>query len=152
MSAVTAIPAKPGARVRVEFMPGRVAELPAFEVGGVPKYVMCRLAKQANGHFALVPETWHQMVRLTSTLHREMGLPCSYRTIYNLVKAGFVRGSLISTRTILVDLASLIEHFKRTELGEDKPAFWTRDRIDRYRYAALSSAVNECDESDDEAE
>ena len=126
--------------VRVEFMPGRVAEVPAMTVAGLPKYVVCRLAKQSNGSYALIPESWHQMVPLTRTLHKELGLNCSYRTLYNLVRAGFVRGSMPTSGLTLIDLASVAEHLRNCEVSEDKPLFWTKDRKDRYRWAAAGSA------------
>jgi hypothetical protein len=136
----------------VEFLPGRKMEVPAYEVNGVPKYVMCRLARQANGTYALIPEAWNQMVRLTRNTTHKMGVPCGYTALYRLVKAGFVRGSLLTTHTILVDLGSVAEHIRATELGEDAPIFWTRDRIDRYRHANFggAGAGNAPDEAEDE--
>lgn len=138
------------ARVRVEFMPGRVAEVPPLEVAGVPKYVICRLAKQANGTYAMVPQTWHQMVRMTKKLHMELGLPCSYKTIYRLVKAGFVKGCLLTTNTLLLDLASLAEHLEKCEVSPEKKPFWTREREERFRWA--SSRVNGEPDEDEEDE
>ena len=144
------IRAERGRRVRVEFMPGRVTEVPAITVAGIPKFVMCRLAKQPNGTYAMIPEGWDQMVRMTRKLHAELGLHCSYRTIYSLVKSGFVRGSLLSPQTIMVDLGSLAEHIRRTELGEGKPTFWTKARIDRYRYSVAGADGASDDEEADE--
>lgn len=126
---------KKNPRVQVQFMPGRVADVGALESRGTPKYVVCRLKAQANGMYALIPETWNQMARMTRELHAELGLPCSYQTIYKLVYAGFVRGVLLTHRTFLVDLASLADHFKACEVTEGAEMFWTRPRVERYRNA-----------------
>ncbi len=121
--------------VKVEFMPGRVAEMPAHLLQAPPKFVMCRLVKQPNGMYAPVPIEWSPMVRMSRDLHRDLGLPCSYRTLYKLVKAGFVAGSLPSPWVLMIDLASLIEHFEATQVDPDGPKFWTRERIAAFREA-----------------
>lgn len=152
MTPATASPKKSIPRVQVEFMPGRVAEVAAMEVQRAPKYVVCRLKLQANGAYALIPETWNQMARMTRELHAELGLPCSHQTIYKLVYAGFVRGCLLTHRTFLVDLASLADHFKACEVGEGKEPFWTRPRMERYRQACrrFRSFGDEDDEDDED--
>jgi len=139
---------KTGPRVRVEFMPGRVAEVAAMQAHGTPKYVVCRLKAQANGTYAMIPETWNQMVRMTRELHAELGLPCSYQTIYKLVYAGFVRGCLLTHRTFLVDVASLAEHLKACEVQEGQEPFWNRARVERYRQACQRVRWADEDEED----
>lgn len=130
------LPSKmPTESVKVEFMPGRVAEMPAHLLQAPPKYVICKLVKQANGMYATVPVEWSPMVRMSRDLHRELGLPCSYRTLYKLVKAGFVAGSLPSPWVLMIDVASLIEHFQRTQVNPDEPRFWTAARIADFREA-----------------
>lgn len=136
-------PASKSQRVAVEFMPGRVAEVAAMTVDGVPKYVMCKLVKQLNGTYALVPESWPQMVRMTRTLHEELGLQCSYRTLYQLVRAGFVRGSAMTPWCFMVDLASFAEHMTRCEVKDGEPSFWTKDRKERYRLARAADDEEE---------
>lgn len=152
MTPETASPKKSSRRVQVEFMPGRVTEVAAMEVRGAPKYVICRLRLQPNGTYAMIPETWNQMARMTRELHAELGLPCSHQTIYKLVYAGFVRGHLLTHRTFLVDLASLAEHLQACEVGEGKEPFWTRARMERYRQACRrfrSFGDDDEDEEDD---
>lgn len=145
-------PNKGGQRVRVQFMPGRVAEVAAMQVEGRPKYVVCRLKAQANGTYVMIPETWNQMARMTRELHAELGLPCSYQTIYKLVYAGFVRGCLMTHRTLLVDLASLAEHLKSCEVADGKEPFWSRARIERYRQACRRFRSLGDEEDDDDAD
>lgn len=131
-----ALPQKtPIESVKVEFMPGRVAEMPAHLLQAPPKYVICRLVKQPNGMYAPVPMEWSPMVRMSRELHRELGLPCSHQTLYKLVKAGFVRGSLPSPWVLMIDVASLIEHFEATIVNPDAPKFWTAQKIADFREA-----------------
>lgn len=143
---------KKSSRVQVQFMPGRVAEVAALESHGAPKYVVCRLRPQTNGTYAMIPETWNQMARMTRELHAELGLPCSYQTIYKLVYAGFVRGCLMTHRTLLVDLASLAEHLKSCEVADGKEPFWSRARIERYRQACRRFRSLGDEEDDDDAD
>lgn len=154
MTPTAASPKKSSPRVQVEFMPGRVTEVAAMEVDGIPKYVVCRLKLQANGTYAMIPETWNQMARMTRELHAELGLPCSHQTIYKLVYAGFVRGCLLTHRTFLVDLASLAEHFKACEVKEGEESFWTRSRMERYRQACrrFRSFGDEDDDEEDDGQ
>ena len=125
----------PTESVKVEFMPGRVTEMPAHLLQAPPKFVICRLVKQPNGMYATVPVEWGPMVRMSRTLHRELGLPCSFQTLYKLVKAGFVKGRLPTPWVLLIDLASLIDHFQATEVNPDTPTFWTKQRISDFREA-----------------
>jgi hypothetical protein len=137
----------PPATVRVEFMPGRVMELAAFEAASVPKFVVAKLVKQGNGTFALIPQQWSQQVRLTKQLCREMGIQCDRKIIYNLIRAGLVKGTMISPRNTMVDLVSLVEHIQSCQMGAGKPVFWTKARIERYRFASIGAA-EECDDDD----
>lgn len=138
MSTILDIPRSaksPTESVKVEFMPGRIAEMPAHLMQAPPKFVICRLVKQPNGMYATVPVEWSPMVRMSRDLHRDLGLPCSYRTLYKLVKAGFVAGSLPSPWVLMIDLASLIEHFEATQVDPDGKKFWTQKRIAAFREA-----------------
>lgn len=126
---------KPAATVRVEFMPGRIAEMPAGALTKPPKFVICRLVRQANGSYVTVPVEWSPVVRMTRELHRDLGLPCSYRTLYKLVKSGLVAGLLPSPYVLMIDIASLIDHFEATRIDPDRPKFWTRQRIESFRNA-----------------
>lgn len=134
-------------KVRVEFMPGRVMEMQAFESASVPKFVVAKLVKQSNGLYALIPQHWSQQVRLTGRLCRDIGIQCGRRVIYNLIRAGIVKGTALSPRNTMVDLVSLIEHIQRCQLGAGKPVFWTKARIERYRFASFG-AIEECEEED----
>lgn len=125
----------PTESVKVEFMPGRVAEMPAHLLQAPPKFVICRLVKQPNGMCATVPVEWGPMVRMSRDLHRDLGLPCSHQTLYKLVKAGFVRGCMPSPWVLMIDLASLIEHFEATIVNPEGPKFWTSQRIADFREA-----------------
>jgi hypothetical protein len=132
-----ALPAKmPTESVKVEFMPGRVAEMPAHLLQAPPKYVICKLVRQANGMPAMVPMQWSPMVRMTRRLLDDLGLPCSYQTLYKLVKAGFVGASMPSPGVLMIDLASLIEHFNATRVNPEGPIFWTARKIAEFREAA----------------
>jgi len=133
--------------VKVEFMPGRIMEVMAFESAHVPKFVVAKLVKQPNGTFALIPQQWSQQVRLTKRLCRDMGIQCDRKIIYNLIRAGIVKGRAFSPRNTMVDLVSLVEHLQRCEMGPGKPVFWTRARIERYRFASIGAA-EECDDDD----
>jgi|GEM_PF-2605376 len=135
------------AKVRVEFMPGRVMEVVPFESASVPKFVVCRLVKQANGMFALIPQQWSQQVRLTHQLCRDMGIQCDRKIVYNLIRAGFVKGTMISARNTMVDVLSLVEHLQRCQIGSGKPVYWTKARIEKYRFASIG-AVEECEDDD----
>lgn len=97
--------------------------------------VICKLVRQPNGMYATVPIEWGPMVRMTRTLHHDLGLPCSFITIYKLVKSGLVKGLLPAPKTLLIDLASLVEHFKRTTVNPDGPRFWTAERTEAFRAA-----------------
>jgi len=119
----------------VEFMPGRVAELPAELMREPAKMVICKLVKQGNGMYAPVPVEWGPMVRMSRKLHQELGLPCSFITIYKLVKAGLIVGRMPAPKTLLIDLASLVEHFQNTVVDPDKPRFWNDERTRKFREA-----------------
>jgi len=131
--------------VAVEFMPGRVAEVPAFVIGAVPTYVVCRLQKLVNGSYALMPEKWSQMVRLTPRLHEELGLPCSYKALYYLARAGFVEARRVTPRCLMLDLVSVLNHFERCRVVEGEPSWWTAERVDTFRNAREAM---ECEEDE----
>lgn len=121
--------------VKVEFMPGRIAEMPAHLLQAPPKFVICKLVRQPSGLYATVPVEWSPMVRMSRDLHRDLGLPCSYRTLYKLVKGGFVTGVMPTPWLLMIDLASLIDHFEATKLDPDGLKFWTQKRITAFREA-----------------
>lgn len=135
------------AMVRVEFMPGRVMQLRAFESAQVPKFVVAKVVRQGNGTYAMIPQQWSQQVRLTQQLCRDMGIQCDRKIIYNLIRAGLVKGTMISPRNTMVDVLSLVEHLQRCEIGSGKPVYWTKARIEKYRFASIGAA-EECDEDD----
>lgn len=129
-------PKIPTESVLVEFMPGRTCSMPVALLQEPAKMVICRLVKQPNGLYGMVPIEWGPMVRMTRTLHQELGLPCSFITIYKLVKSGIVKGRLPAPKTLMIDLASLAEHFRRTTISPDRPRFWTRELTEAFRQAA----------------
>jgi hypothetical protein len=135
----------PTESVKVEFMPGRVAEMPAHLLQATPKYVICKLVRQANGMYAPVPMEWGPMVRMTRRLLEDLGLPCSYQTLYKLVKGGFVKGCLPSPWVLMIDVASLIGHFNATRVNPEGPMFWTARKIADFREAegALTDKMDE---------
>lgn len=132
-----------GRAVQVEFLPGRVAELPAFEAAGVGRFVVCKLAKQADGRYALVPQEWSQFVRVTRHLCRDLGLPCSRRQLERLARAGFLESSQVTPRGLWVSLSSIIEHFHATRIVEGELSWWTRERKETYYYANEAKAPEE---------
>lgn len=132
-------------KVSVEFMPGRVMEMEAPEPAKVPKFVVAKLARQANGTYALIPQQWNMQMRLTNKLCRDFGLQCSRKIIYNLIRAGLVKGTMISPRNTMVDIYSLVEHLHRCQVGAGRPVFWTRANVEKYLFASIG-AVEECDE------
>lgn len=134
-------------KVRVEFMPGRVLELEIPAGTQVPKYVVARIVKQPNNTYAMIPLQLNTHVRLTQKLPREMGIPCDRRIIYNLIRAGLVKGTMISPRNLMVDLGSLFDHIQRCQVGAGKPVYWTKGRIEKYQFASIGAAA-ECDEDD----
>ena len=143
-------PSKPAAapdKVSVEFMPGRVLELEIPEGAQIPKYVVARIVKQPNNTYAMIPLQLNTHVRLTQKLPREMGIPCDRRIIYNLIRAGLVKGTMISPRNLMVDLDSLFDHIQRCQVGVGKPSFWTRGRIEKYQFASIGAA-EECDDEE----
>lgn len=134
-------------KVRVEFMPGRVMELTPFESAKVPKFVVAKLVKQSNGTFAMIPQHWSQQVRLTNQLCRDMGIQCDRKIIYNLIRAGLVKGTMISPRNTMVDVVSLVEHIQRCQIGSGKPVYWTKANTEKYRFASIG-VIEECDDDD----
>lgn len=132
-----------GRTVQVEFLPGRVAELPAFEAAGIGRFVVCKLAKQADGRYALVPQQWHHFVRVTRHLCRDLGLPCSRRQLERLARAGFLESSQVTPRGLWVSLPSIIEHFHATRIVEGELGWWTRERRETYYYANEAKAPEE---------
>lgn len=137
-------------KAMVEFMPGRIAQVEVHAVNKMPKYALCRLVKTQAGSYLPVPQTWYGSVKLTETLHEELGLPCSYKTLYNLCIAGFILCTQPTPRAIYLDLASLMEHFRRTEVREGEPSWWTPERVRTYREARVRWSLPE-DESEDKA-
>lgn len=125
----------PTESVKVEFMPGRIAEMPKHLMQAPPKYVICKMVKQPSGLYALVPFDWSPMVRMTRELCLQMGLPCSYRILYKLVKGGFVQGLMPTPRLLMIDLASLVDHFQRTRIDAEGERFWTTTRTATFREA-----------------
>lgn len=121
--------------VQVEFLPGRVAELPAFEARGVAKYVVCKLARQPDGRYILVPQEWQQFVRVTDHLCQDLGLPCTQRQLARLARAGFLESSQVTPRGLWVSLTSILAHFEATRIIEDEPSWWTAERLETYYYA-----------------
>lgn len=119
----------------VEFMPGRVVQMPESALKAPPTVVLCRLARQPNGLYAPVPIEWGPQVRMTRSLHEQLGLPCSFMTLRKLILSEMVTGRIIAPGTLSVDLGSLIDHFEATRVSWDKPRFWTAERIARFRQA-----------------
>jgi hypothetical protein len=130
-------PVKPGAlrKAVVEFMPGRATEVEIFAVDRVPTYCVCRLVKLTDGKYGLVPQNWFGHVKLTERLPEELGLPCSYKILYYLCISGFIACTQTSPRSIWLDLGSLTDHFRRTEIKEGEPSWWTKERLATYNTA-----------------
>lgn len=128
-------------------MPGRVMEVTAFDSATVPKFVVSKVVKQTNGTWAMIPQQWSQHVRLTQQLCRDMGIQCDRKIIYNLIRAGLVKGMMISPRNTMVDVVSLVEHMERCQIGVGKPVYWTRAKIEKYRFASIGAA-EECEDDD----
>lgn len=144
-----------GRTVQVEFLPGRVAELPAFEAAGVGRFVVCKLVRQADGRFALIPQEWQQFVRVTDRLCLDLGLPCTQRQLRRLAKAGFIEASQVTPRGLVASLPSILAHFHRCRVVEDEPSWWTAERLDTFYNANVTLAHDrgrkgDEDEEDDE--
>ena len=127
--------AEKGKVVAVEFLPGRVVEVPAFEARGLGRYVVCKLARQPDGRFALIPQEWSAFVKVTRDLCRDLGLPCTQRQLSRLARAGFLETSLVTPRGLWVSLPSIIEHFHATRIVEGEPSWWTQERLETYYLA-----------------
>ena len=148
--------AEKGKVVAVEFLPGRVVEVPAFEARGLGRYVVCKLARQPDGRFALIPQEWNAFVRVSQTLCRDLGLPCTTKQLSRLARAGFLETSQVSPRGLWVSLPSIIEHFHATRIIEGEPTWWTRERLETYYLANRVSMAERLDrfhlDEDDEEE
>jgi hypothetical protein len=123
----------PQKSVRVELAPGRIYEI-QVPVNDVPRFILARLTRRADGLYQVTPVEWTSKVRLTKKLLRDLGLDISDHVVRRLIKAGFVEGSTISPLVTLIDLESLKAHIERTSSGGDS-AFWTAARVDAYRTA-----------------
>lgn len=124
-----------GKVVAIEFLPGRVVEVPAITAAGMGKYVVCKLARQPDGRFALIPQEWHAFVKVTRDLCQDLGLPCTQRQLSRLARAGFLETSLVTPRGLWVSLPSIIAHFHATRIVEGEPSWWTQERLETYYLA-----------------
>jgi hypothetical protein len=141
-----------GRTVQVEFLPGRVVQLPAMEAAGVAKFVICSLKRQADGRYILVPQQWQQFVRVTDHLCQDLGLPCTQRQLRRLAKAGFIEASQVTPRGLVASLPSIIAHFYRCRLVEGQESWWTRERLDTFFNAQVSLMPEGGSEEEEEDE
>ena len=140
-----------GRTVQVEYLPGRVVELPAMEVAGVAKFVICALKKQADGRYILVPQEWRQFVRVTDRLCQDLGLPCTQRQLRRLAKAGFIEASQVTPRGLVASVPSIIGHFYRCRVVEGKESWWTKKRLDAFFNAQVALTLEEEEDEEEEA-
>lgn len=120
--------------MRVEIVPGRFADVTAPKP---PTHGLCKFVQSGDG-FTLraVPMTWTPIVSIRRRELVKLGIHISVPILRRLVKAGLVKGSLVTPKQSTIDLVSLHEHLERTRCdGESGSTFWKPERREAYTLA-----------------
>lgn len=133
--------------MKVEIAPGRFCEV---KTPRPPTHSICRLVPTGDGStLRAVPMEWTPVVPIRRNELVKLGIYISVTILRRLVKAGAVKGSLVTPKQSTICLVSLHEHLQRTRCdGEQGSAFWTRERKAAYTNAfeALGREEEEGDE------
>lgn len=129
----------------VEIAPGRFCQI---DFPKPPTHILCKLVRiDDRGTMRAIPVEWTPVVPLRRTQLNKLGIHIPVRTLRRLIKAGLVKGSLLTPKQSVMDLLSLHQHVERTRCDHEEPSeFWTTERRNAYVNAHEPMGRHEEDE------